>query len=240
MIIDKGDKMALTTKSGETVKIRLQINPKAKQLILRLDRRTNEFVAVAPSKRSLPDAAAFAEERIDWMAAQLSEMPAFETVEVGSVVPIRDVSVQISLEGPGRRATLDIAGDPPKLQVPGAPETVNRRVLRFLKNEAQSDLAAAVKTYCEQLGVRQRRIAVKDTRSRWGSCTSEGVLSFSWRLIMAPPRVLNYVAAHECAHLLEMNHSRAFWRHVETCHPGWKTDRTWLRKNGQILHAYRF
>ncbi|MDJ0919627.1 MAG: SprT family zinc-dependent metalloprotease [Henriciella sp.] len=240
MIIDKGDKMALTTKCGQAVKVRLEINPKARRLILRLDRRTNEFVAVAPSKHSLPEAAAFAEERVDWMAAQLSEMPDLRRVAEGGVLPIRGVAVEISLDGPGRRAVLETHGSAPRLRVPGAPETVGKRVTRFLKAEALRDLNASVQTYCALLGVRMRRIAVKDTRSRWGSCTSEGVLSFSWRLIMAPPRVLNYVAAHECAHLLEMNHSRAFWSHVETCHPDWKTDRAWLRQNGAELHAFRF
>ncbi|MEO0818259.1 MAG: SprT family zinc-dependent metalloprotease, partial [Pseudomonadota bacterium] len=99
------------------------------------------------------------------------------------------------------------------------------------------DLGDAVDTHCRALGVEARRIAVKDTRSRWGSCTSDGRLSFSWRLVCAPPEVLDYVAAHECAHLLEMNHSDRFWAHVERICPDWKHHRTWLRTHGRDLHA---
>ena len=236
MIIDKGNKMALTTRSGQKVIVRLEINPKAKRLILRLDERNREAVAIAPSRRKLSDAAAFASERIDWLAAQLSALPESVALSAGNQVALRGDPCQISLAGPGRRAVLE-PGPPIILRVPGAPETTHKRVERFLRHEAKQDLTRAVEHYCALLQVEARRVTIKDTRSRWGSCTSDGRLAFSWRLIMAPPYVLDYVAAHECAHLLEMNHSAAFWAHVTTCRPDWKTERKWLRQHGRQLQA---
>ena len=95
----------------------------------------------------------------------------------------------------------------------------------------------------ERLGLLGRKVArltLRDTRSRWGSCSHEGALMYSWRLIMAPPSVLRYVAAHECAHLVEMNHSPAFWAVVSRLYPGWQRERAWLHAEGAQLHGYRF
>ncbi|MDX2236541.1 MAG: M48 family metallopeptidase, partial [Hyphomonadaceae bacterium] len=89
----------------------------------------------------------------------------------------------------------------------------------------------------QRLGVRAARIAIKEIRSRWGSCTSDGALAFSWRVILAPPFVLDYLAAHEVAHLKEMNHSRRFWKAVATALPDFERGRTWLHAHGAALHA---
>lgn len=236
MIIDKGDKMALQTKSGQTVNVRLEVNPKARRLILRLDERNREAVAVAPSKRKIGEAAAFARDRVEWIAKHLEALPENLSLSAGNSFLFRGEPCQISLEHSGRLAIFE-EGPPHVLYVPGQVATTGQRVERFLRKAAKEDLSRAVTHYCDLLGVEARRVTVKDTRSRWGSCTSDGRLAFSWRLIMAPPSVLDYVAAHECAHLLEMNHSPAFWAHVSTCRPDWKKERGWLRKNGRDLHA---
>lgn len=238
MIIDKGDKMALVTKCGQTVHVRLEVNPKARRLILRLDERNREAVAVAPSKRKIGEAAEFARDRIDWIAEHLQALPEHVLLRDGAIFKLRGGDCRIDLNGEGRLPKLT-EGTPQILSVPGEIDTIGQRAERFLKKAAKADLSAAVIRYCDRLGVEARRVTVKDTRSRWGSCTSDGRLAFSWRLIMAPPEVLEYVAAHECAHLLEMNHSPAFWAHVETCRPAWKKERGWLRKNGRDLHAVR-
>ncbi len=238
MIIDKGDKMALVTKSGQTVNVRLEVNPKARRLILRLDERNREAVAVAPSKRKIGEAAAFARDRVDWIAQHLQALPEHILLQPGATFMLRGMPCEVSLEGAGRIARL-LPGSPQCLQAPGAQETAGQRVERFLRKTAKDDLSDAVIRYCDHLGVEARRVTVKDTRSRWGSCTSDGRLAFSWRLIMAPSEVLEYVAAHECAHLLEMNHSPAFWAHVARCRPNWKKERAWLRKNGRELHAVK-
>ena len=236
MIIDKGNKMALVSKSGQKVQVRLEVNPKARRLILRLDEKNREAVAVAPSARKIGEAAAFAQDRVDWIAEHLSALPDQIQLCDGAQFQLRGEPCRISLDGPGRLATLE-QGEPNVLRVPGNAATTGQRVVRFLKKSAKADLDAAVIRYTDQLGVESRRVSVKDTRSRWGSCTSDGRIAFSWRLIMAPREVLEYVAAHECAHLLEMNHSPAFWAHVATCRPNWKAERAWLRQHGRELHA---
>lgn len=228
--------MALTARNGSKVTVRMEVNPRAKRLILRLDEKAREAVAIAPRPKDLPAAAAFASERVDWIAANLSRVPDAVAFAPGEVIPVRGEPCRLSLDGAGRRARL-VTEPELTLQAPGAAETFAARVTRYLKAAATSDLGDAVDTHCRALGVEARRIAVKDTRSRWGSCTSDGRLSFSWRLVCAPPEVLDYVAAHECAHLLEMNHSDRFWAHVERVCPDWKHHRTWLRTHGRDLHA---
>lgn len=236
MTINKDQKMTLTAQNGAKVCVRLEVNPKARRLILRLDERAREAVAVAPSRRSLRDAASFAAERVDWIASQLGALPNVRPFTDGAMIQLRGEAVRLSLEGSGRMAQL-LEGEPPLLSAPGMAETFSGRVTRFLKKEARKDIEAAVARHTETLGVKAARIQIKDTRSRWGSCTSDGRLSFSWRLICAPPDVLDYVAAHECAHLLEMNHSPRFWAHVSQCIPGWKVQRKWLRVHGPLLQA---
>ncbi|GAB1364540.1 hypothetical protein MASR1M32_37760 [Rhodobacter sp.] len=105
---------------------------------------------------------------------------------------------------------------------------------------ARDRLALASTRYAAQVGRRYGKLVLRDTRSRWGSCSHDGTLMYSWRLIMAPPSVLEYVAAHEVAHLVEMNHSPDYWAVVEGIFPGWKRQRAWLHDQGGGLHRYRF
>jgi predicted metal-dependent hydrolase len=113
-----------------------------------------------------------------------------------------------------------------------------RRVRDFLEREAKRDLQAAVARHTAALGIPARRITVRDTRSRWGSCSAKGYLNFSWRLILAPPFVLDYLAAHEVAHLKEMNHSPRFWREVHALCPRTEEAERWLKRHGTDLHRY--
>ena len=237
MLIDKGQKMTVNAPDGSVIPLRLEVNPKARRLILRLDHKSREAVAVAPNHRMLGEAAGFAQEKSDWIAEELSKVPENIPFIPGSVIPFRGEDLHLSIDGTGRLARIEDRDGIQTLVAPGMPETFNKRVERFLKKMATEDLTFYVKHHCELLGVRAKRISVKDTTSRWGSCSSEGVLSFSWRLVCAPPDVLNYVAAHECAHLLEMNHSKRFWAHVERCMPDYKLFRFWLDKHGAALHA---
>ena len=224
MIVDKGQKLSLTSSDGQTVFVRLEVNPRAKRLILRLDTARMEAVAVAPTPRMLKQAAQFAAERVDWISSQLKRVPQKTDLSHGACFPLRGTDCVVSLEGRGRRAVLT-GENPHILHVPGDANTTDARVRRFLKAQARKDIEHAVDRYCNMLGVKASRISIKDTRTRWGSCSSKGTLSFSWRLILAPPDTLDYVAAHECAHLLEMNHGPQFWRHVETCRPDWRRER---------------
>lgn len=236
MLTDNGQKMVLTAANGAPVTVRLEINPKARRLILRLDERAREAVAIAPTRRELKAAAQFACERVDWIADRLETLPRNQPLVNGAMIPLRGEPCRLTLHGKGRIARLLTEPDM-HICAPGDASTFGARVERYLKRAATSDLGDAVDRHCATLSVEAARISVKDTRSRWGSCTADGRLSFSWRLVLAPPDVLDYVAAHECAHLIEMNHSPAFWAHVARCRPDWKQQRNWLRSHGRALHA---
>ncbi len=231
---NNGQTMTLKAPNGKPVRVRLEVNTKARRLILRVDERKREAVAVAPSRRQIKDAAAFAAERVEWISSRLNHLPDAIKFTDGALIQYRGEPCLITSAGSGRIAKL-IPGDPPQLSAPGDPELLEMRVRRYLKKQARADIKRAVEQHTQTLGVTFKGISVKDTRSRWGSCTHDGQLSFSWRLIMAPREVLNYVAAHECAHLIEMNHSRAFWKQVERCMPNWQKHRHWLREHGAHL-----
>ncbi|MEL6280973.1 MAG: M48 family metallopeptidase, partial [Pseudomonadota bacterium] len=129
--------------------------------------------------------------------------------------------------------------DAGRLDVGGPEVGIDRRVAAWLKEEARAWLLARAGVHAAQLGARFERIAIRDTTSRWGSCSASGALSFSWRLILAPDAVSDYVAAHEVAHLREMNHSARFWALVERLRPDWRAQRDWLRAHGADLHRYQ-
>jgi len=120
----------------------------------------------------------------------------------------------------------------------GRVEHAGRRLKDWLAQQARADLDERVSWHARKLGVRPRRIGLRDQTSRWGSCSSSGLLSFSWRLIFAPPLVLDYVAAHEVAHLVEMNHGARFWKLVAECVPSLDEAKQWLRHEGTDLHRY--
>jgi predicted metal-dependent hydrolase len=167
----------------------------------------------------------------------LARLPQGVSLAPGSRIPLRGETHLLVCEH-GRSAPRIEAGDPRRLVAP-APDIAlfESRLLRFLKDQARQDLIGRVAVHAVALGVRPVRLQVKELRSRWGSCSTDGVLAFSWRLILAPPYVLDYLAAHEVAHLREMNHSRRFWAHVRRCLPDYERGRLWLHEHGCALHA---
>ena len=157
----------------------------------------------------------------------------------GGLVPLRGEPHRIAAAG-GLRGLVRVgeqAGEA-VLHVPGAEEHLARRLTDWLKREARQDLSRAVELHADALGHRHAGITLRDTRSRWGSCTSDGRLSFSWRLVLAPPFILDYVAAHEVAHLAEMNHGPQFWALCRRLAPRTEEARGWLRREGGRLHLY--
>jgi predicted metal-dependent hydrolase len=109
---------------------------------------------------------------------------------------------------------------------------------RWYRREARRLLEPVVSREAERLGLGYASVSIRAQRTRWGSCSSRGALSFNWRLAMAPPRVLEYVAVHELCHLRESNHSKRFWSHLGRARPGWRADADWLRVHGWELLAY--
>ena len=221
-------------------RVRLRRHAQARRYTLRVQAATREVVLTMPMRGSLRDAKAFAEKHGGWIAARLGRLPQPAPFAPGEMIPLRGEPHRIE-HRPGRRGTvwreagedgtllLCAAGDLPHLA---------RRIGDFLKREAGRDLEAASRKYLAEFGVTARRITVRDPSSRWGSCSTNGVLSYSWRLILAPPYVLDYLAAHEVAHLVEMNHSPRFWRTVLRMCPDTRRAKAWLDANGAGLHRY--
>lgn len=227
----------IETIDGRRLPVKLVVNPRARHVSVRIDPTRREAIATAPSKRHLKHAAQFAAERAGWIAQELARLPQGVGLTPGAIVPLRGVDHLLVFEH-GRSAPRIESGASPRLIVP-APDAAlfESRLLRFLKDQARIDLIDRVAAHAVSLGVRPTRIQVKELRSRWGSCSVDGVLSFSWRVVLAPPHVLDYLAAHEVAHLREMNHSRRFWAHVRNCTPDFERGRDWLHSHGLTLHA---
>src|SRR5690606_12348428 len=157
----------------------------------------------------------------------------------GGVVPLRGVEHRII--GTGKlRGRVEIAEDDgaPVLLVPGDAAHQARRLTDWFKQQAQTDLEARTAVHAAQLGVSVKAVKLRSQASRWGSCSSSGNINYNWRLILAPPFVLDYVAAHEVAHLVEMNHSAAFWATVKRTLPDMEHGRAWLKAHGRQLMAH--
>lgn len=215
-----------------------RVNRRAKQLILKVDPVAGEILVTAPSKRTIPEAIKFAQDRIDWIAEQLSESLRGKPFSPGMRIPFTGVD-HIIISDPSTRSAVRLDDDLyPAIRVGGQPEHLNRRVSDWLKREARRRLTEKVDHYCAALGKTRGRIHIRDARTRWGSCSSDGALSFSWRLVLAPPEILDYVAAHECAHLVHMNHSPAFWRVVRNLGVDARGAADWLTGEGPKLFTY--
>lgn len=225
--------------SGDVYRVALKRLPSARRFTLRVRGPTRDVVLTMPARSSLKSAREFAERHAAWIGARLARLPCPVTFEPHSATPLRGVEHRI-IHRPGARGVVWIEHDEagPAICVAGDCAHVARRVGDYLKREARRDLEAAVARHSRALGVEARRITLRDTTSRWGSCSSTGALSFSWRLILAPNFVLDYLAAHEVAHFIHMNHSPAFWKVTRRLFP--ETDRAeeWLKAHGAGLHRF--
>ena len=223
---------------GRVLRIALRRRPAARRLTLRVSNATGEVVLTLPQRASVASAQTFAASHGGWIAARLARLPARVAFEAGASLPLRGTPHRIA-HRPGRAATrAEGEGEAAAILVSGEPCFLARRVRDFLQREARADLARAVAHYTGRLGQGPRRMTLRDTRSRWGSCTAGGELNFSWRLILAPPVVLDYLVAHEMAHLREMNHSPRFWALARDLCPNVDEAERWLKRHGAELHRY--
>ena len=228
--------MAKLVLAGDpAVDVFVRRNGSARRLSLRVSRLDGCVTLSLPRWSSTSEAMEFAREKEDWIRRQLARKTDEIIPRIGGHVMFE--GSQVELVATRSRAAHYANG---KILVPGDPARVAVRVAAFLKVMARQRLTIACDRHAALLGLEYGRITLRDTRSRWGSCTTQGNLMFSWRLVMAPVRVLEYVAAHEVAHLVKMNHSSAYWDVVERVYPGYGAPRKWLRQNGHRLHAYRF
>lgn len=222
---------------GRAVEVSVKLNPRARRLIVKVHPTSGEVSVIAPSKKALERALEFARGQTDWIARQLAHVPSRVALISGARIPFRGEEHLIA-RCEDARTPVWIDERAAVIRVGGRAEHAPRRLLDFLKRRARQTLETRSIELAAKLGVRPKRITVRDTASRWGSCSSTHSLSFSWRLILAPPFVLDYVVAHEVAHLSEMNHGVRFWRLVRELVGDVKRPQAWLRQHGAGLHRY--
>ncbi len=203
---------------------------RARRVSLRIDAASASVIVTLPPRGTQAAGRALLQAHAGWVAARLARLPPPVVLANGALVPIGDVPHIIQHEAGGRTG---IEGR--TLLVSGAPEFLPRRVLDFLRAEAGRRLPALAAQIGAGAGLVPRRVTMRDTRTRWGSCTATGTLMFCWRLVMAPPPVQHYVVAHELAHLRHMNHSRAFWALVADLTPHRALADAWLDRHGAGL-----
>ena len=220
------------------VAARLSVNPRARRLSIRIDGRAGEAVLVAPSERKLAEVVAFARTKAAWMRQRLAERPQGTPLEPGAMAPLYGRPTLLVAVGGAGAARLIDGPDGPVIQSGGEGEAFARRVENLFKRLARQVLVERTEHHLRALGQRPVRVSIADTRSRWGSCSPHNrSIRYSWRVIMAPPAVADYLAAHEVAHLVHADHSPAYWSVVERLVGDHRPFRKWLREHGPKLHA---
>ncbi|WP_246026749.1 M48 family metallopeptidase [Paracoccus luteus] len=216
------------------IAVAVRRSARARRITLRVSRADHAVTLTLPARLPQAEGLAFLRAREGWLRRALDALPPPALVVAGAIVPVGGEGLAVTPAAV--RAPRVAAG---ALLVPsGRPPGAS--VEAFLKHSARADLARACDRHAAALGRRFTAITLRDTRSRWGSCTHDGRLMFSWRLAMAPAAVLDYVAAHEVAHLAHMDHSPAFWAAVGRLMPDYAERRAWLRQHGGGLQSWRF
>jgi len=226
---------------GRTLPLRIVENARARRLTLRIDAGGQGLRVTVPPGIPAREVDRFIDRHQGWLEARIAKVPDRPQIRPGVKIPVRGVPHLIVHE-PGRRGSVTTAevDGAPALIVHGERTHLARRVADFLKREAKKDIETLVAKHTAAVGRKAKAIRFKDTTSRWGSCTSDGSLSFSWRIMMARPTVIDYLVAHEVAHLREMNHGPKFWALCRELCPRTDEARAWLKKNGAALQAIRF
>jgi len=233
-----GQTLPLEAPGGTAVSLRLSVNARARRVSIRIDARKGEVVAVAPRERLLAEAVAFARSKTGWIAERMQSRVEGRPLEPGQVIPLHGRDTRLEATGTAGAARLaeDEAG--PVIRSGGEGEAFARRVENLLKREARAALVARTDIHIAALGLKPVRVSIVDTRSRWGSCSPHNrSIRYSWRVVLAPPAVLDYLAAHEVAHLVHGDHSPAYWSVVHRLVGDHRPFRAWLRQHGQALHA---
>lgn len=207
----------------------------ARRIVLRYQPLAHAVSLTLPRYVTIEQGLGFVDKKRDWVLTQMEKRAPLIAFEDGQTIPVLGQNYRLRHVG-GRGV---VRPEEAALLVPGGKEFMPRRVREWLKTQAREGIATRAEAKAKILGVRIAKVSLRDTRSLWGSCNRKGNLSFSWRLILAPEDVLDYVVAHEVAHLKELNHSERFWRVVETLCPHWQASRRWLKKHGDTLYRYR-
>lgn len=230
--------------SDRTIPLKIAANPRARRLTMRIEAGGKGVKVTMPVGMSLKQVEIFIERHRGWIEARLKKLP------IPQSEPMLKDGVKVPFLGTphlichvGGRGVVEISKTDdgrPCLLVYGDKQFLTRRLRDFFKKQAENTINPLVTRLADEVGRKPKIIRYKDTVSRWGSCSADGALSFSWRIMMAPKSVVHYLVAHEVAHLIEMNHGPHFWALCEKLAPDAKTARAWLKRNGQSLHAIDF
>ena len=217
------------------VPLAVRVHPRARHIALVVDGASRGVRLTLPPGVSVKAGLRFASKHADWLESQLSSLPPRISFAPGARIPLLG-RPHVIHHSPERRGGVWREAD--RVFVSGRPEHLARRLGDFLKREARETIAPKAHDLAARIDRRPGRITVREMKSRWGSCSSDGRLRFNWRLILAPEAILDYVVAHEVAHLVHMDHSRCFWRVVDDLCPEASAARRWLAKNGNDLMRY--
>lgn len=229
------ENQALTLADGQNVPVNIRRSTRARRILLHVGVYDGTVELVLPPGASIREGLSFARTQTRWVAAQLARVGNGIPFTDGAAFPI--LGQQITIRRSDNRSALPVLQDD-VLYVGGRDDTLPSRVRRWVRGRALEEIKPRAERMGLDVGRSPARITMRDTRSRWGSCSRAGNLNFSWRLVMAPESVLNYVVAHEVAHLRELNHSARFWALVDTICPDVAEARGWLRTHGAELHRY--
>jgi hypothetical protein len=234
----------VVTLDDPAISVRLRVSARARRFTLRLEPSGEGAVLTLPPGVAISQARMFLMRQSDWLARALARHPGRVVVGDGTRLPVAGEEVEIAVvDGPPGEPRCAPRLEHGRLILSGSGGRgfqTGPRVAAWLKTRARDALVPAAERYAGMLGRRPAAVSLRDPRSRWGSCSARGRLSFSWRLAMAPPEVLDYVAAHEAAHLVEMSHGSRYWEVVEQILPDYRHHRAWLKREGRKLHGFRF
>jgi len=220
---------------GVRIPLVVRRSQRARRIALKVDERAGAIELVVPRGASVAEALDFARTEADWVSTKLNALPARVAFADGAVVPVRGRPHAIRHHD---RLRGGVWAEDGLLSVACAPDHLSRRVQDWFKTEARRIIVPMTHDKAAVLAKRPGRIGFRDQKARWGSCSERGDLSFNWRIVMAPEPVLDYVVAHEVAHLVEMNHSKAFWSLVERLTAHRRDGLAWLKTHGNTLHRY--
>ena len=227
--------LALESEFDFQIKIRKSLT--ARRITLRACQVTGGLRITIPPNLKTSDLRNFINKNMNWVRSNLRKLSPSVSVINGVIIPVKGKNRKI-LTDPNLKSSYLLKET--ELIIPNTKGPIQSHVKFVLKKIAEDYFRITCEHYAGMLGVKFEKISMRDPKSRWGSCSSERKLMFSWRLIMAPSEIGSYVAAHEISHLLHMNHSRKFWTVVESIYPNYCDQRDWLRENGRGLHKFVF
>jgi hypothetical protein len=230
---------------GRSFRVAIKRLASARRFTLRVRAATQDVVLTIPAQSNLRDAEGFAHRHAEWIAHRLARLPDRQLFVPDAEIPYRGaphILIHCAHARPASLKTgpvwIDSSRQPCAICTNSDPAHFERRITDFFRREARREIESAARRHVSAVGRAPISIALKDTTSRWGSCSAKGALNFSWRLILAPPFVLDYLVAHEMAHLRHHNHSDEFWRLTKTLCPATAKAEAWLKLYGAQLHRY--